>query len=93
MTKHTDSLMEWYLKNGANTIGGQSERLKQEGWRQCAKGQRTTQFCGQMEDAVAKAVLAEREACARICDGFVERRQSTEFGRMIAEEIRARGAQ
>lgn len=28
MTKLTDSLMAWYLENGANTaVGGQSERL------------------------------------------------------------------
>lgn len=38
--------------------------MAKEGWRQCAVGQRTTQFCGQLE----AAVLAEREACARVCD-------------------------
>jgi hypothetical protein len=38
--------------------------MKIDGWRQCAKGQRTTQFCGQLEVAVA----AEREACAMTCE-------------------------
>jgi hypothetical protein len=35
--------------------------MKIDGWRQCSKGQRTTQFCEQLEVAVA----AEREACAQ----------------------------
>ena len=34
------------------------------GYRKCAVGQRTTQFCGQLE----QAVLAEREACAKVCE-------------------------
>lgn len=38
--------------------------LAADGWRQCAVGQRTTQFCGQLEEAVRQ----EREACARVCD-------------------------
>lgn len=38
--------------------------LQADGWRQCAKGQHTTQFCGQLEDAVK----AEREACAQVCE-------------------------
>lgn len=35
-----------------------------DGWRQCAVGQRTTQYCGLLEEAVA----VEREACARVCE-------------------------
>jgi hypothetical protein len=65
------------------------EKMKAEGWRKCAKGQHTTQFCGQLE----QAVLAEREACAQVCDGFVRRRQPTCFGELIAAEIRARSKQ
>jgi hypothetical protein len=38
--------------------------MKIDGWRQCAKGQRTTQFCGQVQAAVE----AEREACAQVCE-------------------------
>lgn len=54
----------------------------EQGWRQCAKDQRTTQFCGMVE----QAVKAEREACAKLC-------LETEpfYGVMFAEAIRARG--
>jgi len=34
------------------------ERMIVEGWRHCAEGQRTTQYCGLLEDAVK----AERKA-------------------------------
>ena len=34
-----------------------------DGWRQCAVGQKTTQYCGLLEDAVK----AERAACAHLC--------------------------
>lgn len=37
-----------------------------DGWRQCAKGQRTTQYC----DMLQQAVEAEREACAQVCDAL-----------------------
>jgi hypothetical protein len=56
---------------------------KEEGWRQCAKGQRTTQFCGLLEEAVR----AEREACARLCQEICP----TLDGQLIAEAIRERG--
>lgn len=42
------------------------DQLIADGWRQCAKGQRTSQFCGQLE----AAVKAEREACADLCDSL-----------------------
>lgn len=42
----------------------QHEDMLAEGYRFCAKGQRTTQFCRQLEEAVK----AEREACAQVCD-------------------------
>ncbi len=53
----------------------------EQGWRQCAKDQRTTQFCGMVEQAVQE----EREACAKLC-------LETEpfYGVMFAEAIRAR---
>jgi hypothetical protein len=53
---------------------------KEEGWRQCAKGQRTTQFCGLLEEAVR----AEREACAKIAETAIYRHD-------IADAIRDRG--
>jgi len=38
----------------------------EQGWRQCAEGQRTTQFCGMVE----QAVQAEREACINIIETY-----------------------
>jgi hypothetical protein len=35
----------------------------EQGYRKCAEGQKTTQFCGMLEGAV----LAEREECAKVC--------------------------
>ena len=40
-----------------------AEMIK-EGWRFCAEGQQTTQYCGLIEEALR----AEREECAKICD-------------------------
>ena len=42
------------------------QHLIQEGYRQCAQGQRTTQFCGLLE----AAVRLEREACAQRLDAI-----------------------
>ena len=64
----------------ALVAAAEREAMKIDGWRQCAKGQRTTQFCGQVQAAVE----AEREACLRKCT----------FGRSSADieiAIRARG--
>ena len=67
------------------------KHLIASGYRKCAVGQRTTQFCGQLE----QAVLVEREACAKVCDEQVVSKclapleiYRTEF---IAAAIRARG--
>jgi len=49
------------------------------GWRRCAEGQGETQHCALLE----AAVLAEREACAQICE--------EEKALRLAEIIRARG--
>lgn len=38
------------------------ESMKGAGWRRCAKGQRTTQFCGQLEAAIS----AERAVSDRL---------------------------
>jgi hypothetical protein len=40
------------------------EHLISQGYRKCAEGQRTTQFCGMVEAAREE----EREACAKVCD-------------------------
>jgi hypothetical protein len=49
-------------------IEGMRNRMISEGWRQCAQGQRTTQFCAVAE----QARLEEREACARVCEGRLQ---------------------
>jgi hypothetical protein len=65
-----------------------------EGYRQCAEGQHTTQYCGLLE----AAVKAEREACALIADeefgstlmiGDAQPKHSSAW--RIAAAIRARG--
>jgi len=69
------------------------QHLLQQGYRKCAKGQRTTQFCGMLEDAVK----AEREACARVCEVHYDKKR-VDFTKdpyittlQCAAAIRARG--
>ncbi len=59
-------------------------RLVERGWRQCADGQTTTQYCGLLELAVA----AEREACAQACEEAVLKNWHAED---CVAVIRARG--
>jgi len=63
------------------------QHLISQGYRKCAKGQRTTQYCGLLEDAVQ----AEREACAKICDGWAS--YGVPAVAAAAQAIRARGEQ
>ncbi len=65
----------------AYEAGAAAERSRMiaDGWRQCAQGQKTTQFCGMVEQ--------EREACA-IAGGA-----AADAGRDVAAAIRARGTQ
>jgi hypothetical protein len=61
------------------------DQMIRDGWRQCAEGQKTTQFCGELEEAlkgereiwrvivvnaVVAAVNGEREACAKEVTAF-----------------------
>ena len=69
------------------------QHLIASGYRKCAKGQRTTQFCGMLEDAVK----AEREACARVCEVHYDKKR-VDFTKdpyittlQCAAAIRARG--
>ena len=65
------------------------DSMMADGWRQCAQGQKTTQFC-----AVAEQVrLEEREACARVCDDLAKPDIYTNYYRIAARAIRARGQQ
>lgn len=69
------------------------QQMRADGWRHCAQGQRTTQFCGLTEHAIA----AEREACIRICTEVarIETQQFALDGAVAAHEcaqrIRERG--
>lgn len=49
------------------------EVMEQAGWRHCAEGQRTTQYCGMAE----QARLEERERCAKICDTYAREIDNT----------------
>ena len=57
---------ELYARYRFAALVAKAERevMLQDGWRQCAVGQRTTQFCAMTEEAVK----AEREACAALFD-------------------------
>jgi hypothetical protein len=66
------------------------QHLVKQGYRKCAEGQKTTQFCGMLE----QAVTAEREACAKVCDAeralWNSSREALIAG-FCAAAIRARG--
>lgn len=66
----------------ALVAAAEREAILKDGWRQCAKDQRTTQFCGMVE----QAVLAEREACAKVCE-----EPGWNAANWCATQIRARG--
>ena len=62
------------------------DHMISEGWRQCARGQKTTQFCGMVE----QARLEEREACAQACEDFGDGNKWSD-AHACAAVIRARG--
>ena len=66
----------------ALVAAAEREAILKDGWRQCAKDQRTTQFCGMVE----QAVLTEREACAKVCE-----EPGWNAANWCATQIRARG--
>ena len=63
------------------------QRLIRDGYRKCASGQRTTQFCGLLD----AAVKAEREACAKVAESYEPTCDTCPSG--VANAIRARGEQ
>jgi hypothetical protein len=78
------ALVEWYLIT--------------QGYRRCAKGQRMTQYCGLLEEAVE----AQREACIKIIEAYQIPVGNSAAGEMardwtydalkeIRDEIRERG--
>ena len=87
---------EYLERFAAIVAAAEREAMLRDGWRQCAVGQRTTQFCGMTEDAVK----AEREACAQECEKIERRKWETVMNggamqgigaRDCAAAIRARG--
>lgn len=73
-------VMQFYVNELERFAALVEQHLISTGYRKCAEGQRTTQFCGQLEAAVA----AEREACARMAEECVDIER-------LADDIRARG--
>jgi hypothetical protein len=62
------------------------QEFKAAGWRRCAEGQGETQFCAMLE----AAVLAEREACAKVVENLLGENPNL-WVFFVAAEIRARG--
>lgn len=62
-------------------------RMIADGWRQCAQGQKTSQFCGMVEQARAE----EREACALAAEKQARWIGYNAHAEAIAAAIRARG--
>jgi hypothetical protein len=65
----------------ALVAAAERNRMIADGWRQCAQGQRTTQFCAVAEQAWEAA----HEACAKVCDPYTH-------GQWFAAAIRAQAA-
>ena len=78
---HTGQLDPWTMALLERFAALLRDRMISEGWRQCAQGQKTTQFCGMVEQARQE----EREACARL----VEQDDSMRWSG-AADAIRAR---
>jgi len=93
--QHWDQLVANLMRYGMtkSTAKEVATGLMAMGWRRCAEGQKETQHCALLE----AAVLAEREACAQICDenarywASCPDRRAAEGSRICGEEIRARG--
>ena len=65
-----DELQEQAIKdvNHFRTAAAEAQaRNASDGWRQCAKGQRTTQYCGLTEEAIRQA---KREALLEAAESF-----------------------
>ena len=78
------------LERFAALVAAEKEQqMIRDGYRQCAKGQRTTQSCGLLD----AAVKAEREACAKVCDELRDEDGFEPYGTECAAAIRARGEQ
>ena len=83
----------------ALVAAAERDRMVADGWRQCAVGQHTSQFCGEAErlrlygykQGYAVGAEAEREACVKICENIDEPLDASAVGSACAAAIRARG--
>ena len=101
--EHYGSLWADKLERFAALVAAVTEQeMRESGWRQCAKGQRTTQFCGQLEAEREKLKslydqirFDEREECAKLVDANADACVMNSTAQMVlrsnAAAIRARG--
>ena len=85
-----EEITETVKRFAALVADHEREILRRDGWRKCAAGQRTTQFCAMAEEAVK----AEREACARLCENIEDHDETIDdiyYSDHYAKAIRARG--
>ena len=81
-----DGFYSEQLEHFAALVAAEKEQqMIRDGYRKCASGQRTTQFCGLLD----AAVKAEREECAKLCDHVPG--LSIDGAKRVAAAIRARG--
>jgi hypothetical protein len=82
---HTGQLDPWTMTLLARfavlVAAAERTHMIADGWRQCAQGQKTSQFCAVAEQARQE----ERETCARVCDPYTH-------GQWFAAAIRAQAA-
>lgn len=64
----TQELPVGTLLYAALVAAEKEQQMIEAGWRKCAVGQRTTQFCGLLDEAVK----AEREACALFLESGID---------------------
>ena len=80
-------VLENFERFAALVAAEKEQQMIRDGWRQCAEGQKTTQYCGLLD----AAVKAEREACAKVAESFDPNMRWSNYGLHIANAIRARG--
>jgi len=75
----------------ALVAAAERDRMISEGWRLCAQGQKTSQFCAVAEQVRQK----EREKCAQVCEEqnarWADDRRAIYATDECADAIRARG--
>ena len=70
--KDREKFIHYLNEFAALVAAAEREKIIAEGWRQCAVGQRTTQFCLQLQNAVE----VERESIVGLLDRLVDEYES-----------------